>query len=267
MEHTYWHKQPNDKPLFSELLWDKPENKIQAGKLLIIGGNAHSFAVPAAAYAEAQAAGIGVVKVLLPDALKKSVGPILENGEYAPSTKSGSFSKQALAEWLDFAQWSNGILLPGDLGRNSETAIALEQLLVKYDGQITITHDALDYFTANPQKLVERSDTTIVASFAQLQRLATGARFTTAFTYDTPLANMTESLHKLSIRYPCSFVMKHSGIFYIAKDGEVSTTQTSPNENVWRVATAARVSVWTLQNPSKQFEALTCAIYEQQMNQ
>ncbi len=259
---SYWSKQSNEQPLFPELLWDKPENKLQAGKLLIIGGNAHSFAVPAAAYATSTAAGIGVVKVLLPDALKKAVGSVLENGEFAPSTTSGSFSKQALASWLDFGHWADGVLLAGDFGRNSETAITLERFLEKFSGHITITHDALDYFTSAPLKLLQRPNTCIVASFAQLQKIGMNAKFLAALTYDLPLLNMTEYLHDFSELYPATIVLKHNGIFYVAHGGKVSTTKTDPEENIWRAATAATVVVWAIQNPDKPFEAISSAIFE-----
>src|ERR1700749_1211633 len=120
MDRNYWHKQTTDKPLYPELLWSRPENKRFAGKLLIIGGSLHGFTAPAQAYAEALKAGIGSARVLLPDALQKTIGTVLEAGEFAPSTPSGSFSKQALAEALELSQWADGVLLAGDFDRNSE---------------------------------------------------------------------------------------------------------------------------------------------------
>src|SRR5690348_6592497 len=122
MNAAKWYKQTLDKPLFPKLAWSRPETKQTAGKLLIIGGNLHGFAAPAEAFTHAKAAGIGTTKVLLPNALQKTVGTMLETGEYAPSTPSGSFSKAALDTWLDFSTWADGILLAGDIGRNSETA-------------------------------------------------------------------------------------------------------------------------------------------------
>src|SRR3982750_2547854 len=119
MDRTYWHKQTAEKPLFPDMLWSRPENKRQAGKLLVVGGNVHGFAAAATAYAEAGKAGIGTARVLLPDSLQKTVGRVLEAGEYAPSTPSGSFSQRALAELLEMASWADGTLLAGDFGRNS----------------------------------------------------------------------------------------------------------------------------------------------------
>lgn len=260
MTTIYWHKQDSE-PLFKDLLWDKPENQQHAGKLLIIGGNLHSFAAPGAAFQAATQAGIGVSKVLLPDALRKTVGTILENGEFAPSNKSGSFSRKALANWLDFAAWADGVLIPGDMGRNSETAIVLEQFIQRYPGQVTITQDALDYFTTNPEKLLARAETTLVTSFAQLQRLGTSSHFVHAFTYDMPVASMVENLHVFTTMHAVNIVLRHNGIFYVARDGDVSTTKVTPGEATWRVKTAAHASVWTLQNPSKAFAALTTGIF------
>src|SRR5882762_3047468 len=107
MTDTYWYKQTSEKPLYPDLLWSRPENKSQAGKLLIVGGNLHGFAAAGEAYTEAVKAGIGTARVLLPDSLQKTVGRVFEAGEYAPSTPSGSFSRKALAELLDMSGWSD----------------------------------------------------------------------------------------------------------------------------------------------------------------
>jgi hypothetical protein len=256
-----WLVKQGSSPLFKDLLWDKPETKQQAGKLLIIGGNAHSFAAPANAYVVAEQAGIGAAKVLLPQALQKIVGHIIENGEFAPSNKSGSFAKNALAEWLSFASWADGVLLAGDFGRNSETAVVLEQFIERTNRQTTITHDALDYFTANPEKLLQ-SNLTCVTSFAQLQRLAISSRFTNAFTYTMTVNQMTEALHLFTSIHSISVVLLHNGVFYVAKDGDVSTTKDTKDQQTWRIKTAATLSVWELQHPTKAFAALTTGIFE-----
>jgi hypothetical protein len=257
---AWLHKQGKE-PLFKDLLWDKPETKLQAGKLLIIGGNLHSFAAPANAYVASEQAGIGTAKVLLPKALQKVVGQIVENGEFAPSNKSGSFAKTALAEWLSLASWSDGILLAGDFGRNSETAIIIERFIERCAQHITITQDGLDYFTADPEKLLQ-SRATCVTSFAQLQKLAMNSRFTTAFTYNMTVNQMTEALHMFTSIHPATMVLLHNGVFYVAKDGDVSTTKDTKDEPMWRIKTAATLSVWELQHPTKAFAALTTGIFE-----
>ena len=161
---------------------------MQAGKLLIIGGNAHGFSAPATAYTEAEQAGIGTTRVLLPDHIRRQLlhfhGASLEL-EYAPSTPSGSFASKALAEMLDHAVWADVVLLAGDLGRNSETAIAMESFTKKYTRKLVITKDAIDYFYAAPTAILNRGNTVLVLTVAQLQRLVTEAHFTLAITFKT----------------------------------------------------------------------------------
>jgi len=256
----YWHRQTAAKPLYPDLLWSRPENRSTAGKLLIVGGNAHGFAAPATGYAEAAKAGIGTVRVLLPDSLQKTVGKILETGEYAPSTPSGSFAQQSLAELLAMAEWADGVLLAGDLGRNSETAILLEQFAVKYPGRLTISKDAVDYFTKIPTTLLSRSNTMLVLSFAQLQKLASSARFDKAFTFDMDFLRLVDELHEFTVLHQTALVVKHLQNIFVALNGQVSSTKLNDDLVVWRVRTAANASVWWLQNPGQEFEAVTTSL-------
>ena len=257
----FWHKQSAGKPLFPDLLWSRPEHRAAAGKLLIAGGNSFGLAAPAEAYAEANEAGIGIARVLLPDALKRTVGRVLEAGDFAPSTPSGSFSQKALLEFVTHASWADGVLLAGDLGRNSETSIVLEKFLEAYSGQLTITKDAADYFTASPSAVLKRPRTTLVLSFAQLQRLAKQARYSRVFTFETGIVKLVDLLHDFTATYPTNIVVKHLDNILVAAGGSVSTTRMEANLDTWRVKTAARASVWWLQNPGKPFEALSMAAY------
>lgn len=254
----YWHKQ-TEEPLFPDLLWSQPENKQQAGKLLIIGGNLHGFAAPAEAYQAAVKAGIGVAKVLLPDALKKVVGPIIENGEYAPSTPSGSFSQKALGEFLEFSGWADGVLLAGDLGRNSETAILIEKCLAKIPHQITLTKDAADYAINTPLTIAKRDKTCLVISVEQLQRFAKNILPAQPIKFSMDLLQLVEVLHEITSHWSGSIVTQHSQTIFVAHGGQVSTTPLTSKQDIWRVQTATYCAVWWLQNPAKPFEALTTA--------
>ncbi|PIZ63459.1 hypothetical protein COY17_00590 [Candidatus Saccharibacteria bacterium CG_4_10_14_0_2_um_filter_52_9] len=257
MDHTYWHKQTPGEALYPDLLWSRPQHKKQAGKLLIVGGNAHGFAAAAEAYAEAGQAGIGTARVLLPDSLQKTVGRIFEAGEYAPSTPSGSFSQQALAELLDLASWSDGVLLAGDLGRNSETAIVLESFLAKYPGLLVLTGDAVDYFIKTPASLLERENTVLVLNFPQLQKLSTSIHFATAFTSQMDFLNLIKILREFTEQYQTAIVLRHNETVFVALGGLVSTTKTPAGTEV---KLAAHAAVWQLQNPSKPFEAATTSL-------
>jgi len=260
MERDYWLKQRPGKPLFPELEWSRPENRAQAGKLLIVGGNLHGFAAPAEAYATAVTAGIGTARVLLPDKVKRIVGRFLENGEFAPSTPNGSFSQKALDEVLLQSSWADGVLVAGDLGRNSETAILLEKFLAKSSLAIALTKDAVDYVTSAPHIALSRPNTLLVLSLSQLQRLATAAKSTKPITFSMDLLHLVEWLHEFTSMNKPYIVVKHQGSLLVAVDGQVSTTSLNEEKQIWRVETAAKASVWWLQNTSKPFESLTASL-------
>jgi hypothetical protein len=260
MDRTYWHKQTLDAPLYPDLLWSRPENRTQTGKLAIVGGNAHGFAAAAEAYAQAEKAGVGTARVLLPDSLQKTVGRVFEAGEYAPSTPSGSLSQKALSDVLSIAQWGDALLLAGDLGRNSETAILIEGLCRKYTGQLTITKDAVNYVTSAPNLVLDRPETLLVLSFSQLQKLAISSHFNRAFTFDIDFLRLIDYLHEYTTLHKLYIVTKHLNNIFVAVNGEVSTTKLETDMPIWRIHTATSASVWWLQNPQKPFEAIISSI-------
>lgn len=256
MDHTYWHKQTADKPLFPDLLWSRPENRRQAGKLYIIGGNAMGFAAAASAYSAATQAGIGTARVLLPDSLAKTVSKLFPEAEYAPSTPSGSFSQAALGVLLEGSAWSDGVLLAGDFGKNSETAVILEQALQKYSGQLTMVGDGLDYFLQQPALLLSRQQSVLVPSFAQLQKLASASGFPIALTSTMDFLQLVKALHDFSIQNKAAVVLTHIDTTFIAVSGQVSTTKPVVRSGI---DLAAHAAVWWLQNPSQPFAALSSA--------
>lgn len=260
MRPDYWLTQTKDKPLFPELEWSRPENRAHAGKLLIIGGNSHGFAAPAEAYTAAVKAGIGTARVLLPDAVRKIVGRFLENGEFAPSTPSGSFSQKALDELLMQANWADAVLFAGDLGRNSETAILMEKFLSKNSLPITLTKDAVDYATSAPHTALSRSNTLLVLSLSQLQRLGVATKFTKPITFSMDLLRLVEWLHEFTLEHQIHIVVKHLDHILVGVNGRVSNTILSEEKPIWRVETAAQASVWWMQNRSKVFEGLTVSV-------
>lgn len=262
MDATYWHKQLPSKPLYPDLLWSRPENKAFAGKLLIIGGNAQGFVAPGEAYRYAEKAGAGSIRMLLPESMRPFVGKTFTQGELAPVTPSGSFSQLALGMLLNESQWADGVLLAGDFGRNSETAILLEKYLQKHDGAVTLTKDAVDYFTSSPATVLQRPDTTLVLSFAQLQRLAMQSHFTTPFTFAIDLVRLVDALHEFTLQHQLYLVTKHLDTIFVAANGEVSSSKLSEDKQIWRVQTAATTAVWWLQNRDNAFAAMTTAIAE-----
>lgn len=263
MQRDYWLRQTPDNPLFTELDWARPENRAYAGKLLIVGGSAHGFAAPAEAYAEAQRAGVGTARAVLPDAIQKLVGIIIDHAQFVPSTPSGSFAHKALAELLSQSMWADGVLVAGDLGRNSETAILLEKFLQKTTVAATLTKDAVDYCVSAPHSVLERENTCLVLSLSQLQRLGTAAQFTHPITFSMDLLRLVDWLHDFTLAHAPHIIVKHLDALFVAVNGQVSTTKLSGPESkwrIWRLKTAAHASVWWTQNPNKPLEAMTAAI-------
>ena len=262
MENTSWHKQQVNEPLFPNLLWSRPQNKRQAGKLLIAGGNAHGFSQVASAYQAAIGSGAGAVKVLLPDALYKIAGGLIEDAEFAPSTKSGSFASNALAQFQDLSHWADGIFLAGEFGRNAETTILLEKYTNRSSKPTVLTKDTLDNFYSGSEHLFSNQNICLAAALPQLQKLCMAAGSHQPITLGMDLIKLVEALHTLSAKYSCHIITEHHAQFIVASSGQVSTTKIKNSTQNWQIETSSSAAVWWLQNPGKPFEALTAAVYE-----
>lgn len=262
MAATYWQKQTAESPLFPDMLWSRPENRAHAGRLLVIGGNLHGFAAPAEAYSHALKAGVGSCRVILPDSLHRTVSKLFPAAEFAPSTPvSGGFARTALAEFLTAAAEADGVLLAGDFGKNSETAVVLEGFLSHYSGPLVLTKDALDYCLHASGGCLTRANTTVVLTIAQLRKLAVEAHWPVAVTSAIDLVPLIDTLHERTTNHPCSIILKHLENLIIAHEGQVTTTRLQSDMSVWRLQAAATAAVWWIQNPLQPFQALSCAAH------
>lgn len=260
---SYWKKQTINAPLFEDILWSRPESRHAAGKLLIIGGNAHSFHAVAEAYMAAQTAGVGVCRVILPDALKKvlpNAQQLFETCLFVPSTPSGSFAKKSLVDILQEAQWADCILLAGNIGHNSETSLVIEGLLEKVRQKIVITEDAFESIN-NVSLLSNHTDLAIVLSFSQLQKLAIKLHFEHAFRFSMSPQQIVHTLHLFTEKTPIIVITYMQGIFYISHHGNVITHTPKQPSDIWRVKTAATSSVFWLQNQAKPLEAIASSFF------
>ena len=260
MDYSYWKKQKPGEALFPDIEWSKPEQKAQAGKLGIIGGNKLGFAGVAEAYTVATQAGIGQVKVLLPDVLKKAIPKTITDTVYGPTNLSGSLTKEAIAEMSAMGDWASSVLLIGDAGRSSETAIAYEQFIQHYTGQLVVTRDAIDLVKNSAGLLVDRPNTLLVASFAQLQKLFQSVYYPKVLTFSMQLTNLVEAVHKFTITYPVALTVLHKDHLLIAHSGEVVSMAWEEPMAIWRGNTAARAAVYWLWNPSKILEAVSSSL-------
>ena len=258
-QFPYWHVQTAEKPLYPDVEWNKPEQRSYRGRLGIIGGNKLGFAGVAEAYSASFAAGAGEVKVLLPDILRKSIPPIITDAQFAPHNISGSLNRDALGDMQALGAWSTGVLLVGDAGKSSETAIVYEDFITSYSGWLTLTRDGVDLVRRSAPVLVERENTLYVVSFAQLQKLFQDVYFPKILTFSMQLAQFVETLHKFTLSYPVTIVTLHQGHLVIAHDGDVVSQKWENPMAIWRGNTASRAASYLLWHP-KPLEALASSI-------
>ncbi len=259
-QFPYWQRQTADKPLFEDIEWSKPEQRSRAGKLGIIGGNKLGFVSVGEAYDTALKTGVGYAKVLLPDTLKRSVPTVMTDVVFAPSNQSGGLNKNALNDMLALGDWADSILLIGDAGRNSETAIAYEEFISKYDRQLVITRDAVDLVINDASELINRENTILIVSFAQLQKIFTKVYYPKVLTFSMQLAQLVEALHKFTISYPATIVTFHQENIVFASEGEVVTMPWDNPMAIWRGTVAAQIAPYYLWNPAKPVQAATTAV-------
>jgi NAD(P)H-hydrate repair Nnr-like enzyme with NAD(P)H-hydrate dehydratase domain len=260
MDNSYWRTQTITKPLFPDLEWAKPEQRSMAGRLGIIGGNKLGFSGVAEAYSRALSTGVGQVKVILPDVLKKSIPPSITDTVFAPTNPSGSLSKDAAPELEALAAWATGILCIGDAGRNSETAILYENFLRQYDGPLILTRDAVDLIKNSSQAMVERPNTLLIVSFAQLQKLFQSVYYPKILTFSMQLAQLVDALHKFTITYPVTIAVLHKDHLIVASNGEVTTTAWENAMAIWRGSVATVAACYLLWHPARPLEAVSASL-------
>ena len=260
MNFDYWQKQTPEDPLYPDLEWSKPEQKALSGRLGIVGGNKLGFAGVAEAYSTALKTGAGEVRVLLPDVLKKTIPAAMTDAHFAATNPSGSLAKDARIDLLALGAWSNQMLMIGDAGRSSETAILYEEFLLDYKGPLTVTRDAIDLIKNSSRTLAERPDTLLIASFAQLQKLFQAVYYPKVLTFSMQLTNLVEALHKFTITYPITIAVLHRDTFIVASDGQVVTTPWEDPMLIWRGAVASKAATYWLWNPSKPLAATAAAV-------
>ena len=253
---TYWHKQGRGVPLFPEIEWNRPEQKTLAGKLLIVGGNVHGMGAVMQAYEAAGRAGVGECRVVLPDALKKHIKAAPFECLFVASTPNGSISKEATSEVKTYTQWADGLLLIGDMGGNSETAIVLAELL-KLAIPIVITRDAIDLVRLEASEWLQSPHICVMATFGQLQKLFQTVHYPKLLLFNMQVAQLVDTLHKFTITYPSNIITLHQQQLIVAAGGKVSTTPCEDNLTLVKGIRATAVSVGLLQQPTKAFEVLT----------
>lgn len=254
---NYWRKQ-EEKPLFPDLIWSRPENKKYAGKLIIVGGQSGEFSHVAGAYAAAQKAGAGHIRVLLPESLRKTA-QVIPEVEFAPANKSGSFAREALAHWFDMSEWADHVIFAGNLGKNSETTTIIDGFLLRGNRPATVNLDSLSSIGINLEQLM-RLPITLVIDRGLLQKIGTALALTVPVQSTTPIDVLAEIIHQISQGNPANLVIQDTKHIWTAVDGNMISTKIT--KTLTNTELSAACAVWLMQNPSKPLEALATACHE-----
>lgn len=244
-------------PLFPNMVWSRPETRRGAGKLLVIGGQAQEFNHVATCFTAAEKAGAGTVRVIMPESTQRYT-QMLPNIEYAAANSSGSFSRKALAELLDTSQWADGVVLSGNLGKNSETSLLLESFIAKYSGLLVISSDALPSLSLSARSLFERENTLLVLAYDYLRRFGIELALEKPVTSSATNAVLARILHELGEHFPAGLIVLADQFTWTSQGGQVAATKKTYQDSA---ELAGTVSVWAMQQPNKIFEAITTAVY------
>lgn len=278
---SYWQKQTQ--PLFPNLAWNIPEQK--TGNLAVVGGNSQTFStvVRISEYAN-KTFPFSSVRTYLPDALRGKL-PTLTNLEFLPSTASGSFAKSFQLD--TYIAHADATLIIGDLSKNSATAIALADAISETTIEnpphqvqnpanseslnpnstskpLVITRDSVDLLAPEAGRWLLRTNTFVVASMTQLQKLFRAVYYPRMILLSQPLIPVLETLHKFTLTYPVTIVTFQSENIIVAHGGNITTTKLTSTSysplTLWSGQLATKILALNLYNPHKPLEATTAAI-------
>lgn len=257
----YWRQQNQKEPLFADILWSKPENKATAGCLGIVGGNRLGFLAVANAYKNAIKTGIGQVKLVLPNSLKKTLGQI-EGAYFADANPSGSLAKSALADLLALETESNALLFIGDAGKNTETQALYETFFQKNQSNkpLIITRDAFDLILSIANQLISRSNITLILSFSQLQKLFHSVYYPIVLVHSMQTSKLVEALHKFTITHSVNLVVFHNDQLLMAQGGRVFSSLFEQATDIWQGILPAKIATWITWLPQRPLEASITAL-------
>jgi NAD(P)H-hydrate repair Nnr-like enzyme with NAD(P)H-hydrate dehydratase domain len=257
---TYWHKQTPSEPLYKDFSWNIPERKTDRGKIGIVGGQKAGFSGVSESYRVAKDAEVGQLRVLLPDALKKSIPLDADEVVFGPTNLTGGLAKESANELLALGDWADVMLMIGDAGRSSETSIAYEEFLLKSKTPTVITRDSFDILRSASAMLAGRENTLLVLSFAQLQKLFNITYYPIVLTFGMQLTQTVEAMHKFTISYPVSLAVLHQETLIIAHGGDVTTTKWDKPMDIWRGITASKMAVYWTFKKEDPLQCFTAAV-------
>lgn len=259
IRYVQYKMQDSTTPLYPDIIWSQPETKALAGKLLIVGGNLHSVALPNIAYTTSLSSGAGEVKVVMPDATKRYFGSQNHNHQilFAGSTPSGSFSQEALHTILTYAAWADCVCFVGDSTKNSETAQVYAALLPSLSKTVVLCGDSIDTLMAYHENILQLSKGIIVVTFSQLQKFAIALQYNVPLTSTVSPMQFTNWLQEFTTEYHLTVVIYSKEVLYVANGGVVIATRSIFLPDAQQLTkVAVRSGIWAMQHPTRTTEAI-----------
>ena len=249
-----------EKALFSDLAWNFPEQK--QGLVMIIGGNSQNFsAVNRSMDRLSRDFPVREVVAGLPESLRRKLPPV-PNLMFFPATESGSFAKSSeLSRAL--LNFDMGVFI-GDFSKNSETAAAIAEAVVKSEKEMIITRDTIDLLAADMGEIISKENVILIGSMMQMQKVFRAVYYPKMLMLSMPLLSALEALHKFTISYPATILTFHEGQIIVAKGGEIITTKIDMTDyspiSLWDSRLAMDVVGFNLYNPKKELQATSAAV-------
>ena len=259
MASLNWQKQTLDTPLYEDIIWEKPENKLISGRFLIVGGNAHEFASSAQIFESLKKAGAFNIFLALPDVLKKIINSLDLAVSYLPSNPSGSIGLNAVAELIDLDNNSDIVILAQDLGKNSETTLCMDHFLNKNKSLICLTSENIDLIEniENP----DYKKMLLVTNFSDLQKLLI-KKFNVLIKNSDELFVTLNKLYEINVKFPLNLICIHEENIIVVADQKISTTNIRTKHLNLVEVLSAYGSFYFVNNQNKIYQALTSAVFE-----
>lgn len=249
--------QQGSKPAFPDVIWSLPQTKLRRGSVTLIGGSGQNFGHVGQAFAELERSGIGYINLVIPDSLRKVI-PSSPRTHFVASTKTNMIAKEAAGEIKRHVEAADAGLICGDLGRSSQTSHALSALFISTKRPLVVTRDAVTLLSNEPHMLLNRSDTILVATFGDLQRMFNRAN-SQAITSTMGVVLLIRTIKQL--RLQCDIVVLYQGSIIVVSQGQASTTHWRSDDRSWRITLASYATTLIVQHPTNRFEALTTAAH------
>lgn len=242
----------DDQNLFPDLLWNRPLNRRQAGRFLLLAGNIRSVHDAQMWLDALSDHGAGQVSLAFPMTISRLKA---DNVTLLPATPAGSLAQAAEPTLVGMTNESDGLVIGSNIGRHPQTVALVEKLAaldvpLVCDGTVIIESLHLGL------KWLRRPHTLLVLNRDQLQKLLRAAKLPYTVTTRSTWQQTAEALERLSNEHQATFLITDEGQVWVTHSGEVSVSKKEVN-NIFDLADT--VVLW-LQNQNKPFEAATAGL-------